>query len=131
LALIYGLLALSIIIALIGIVNTLALSVYERTHEIGLLRAVGTSRRQVRSAIRWESVLIATFGTLLGLAMGLFFGWILVIALHHNNIATKFDPALTRLLTITAIAAAAGVLAAVFPAWRASRLDVLDAIHVE
>ncbi len=131
LALIYGLLALSVIIALIGIVNTLALSVHERTHEIGLLRAVGTSRRQVRAAIRWESVLIATFGTLLGLAMGLFFGWILVIALHRNNVVSRFDPALGRLLLITAIAAAAGVLAAVFPAWRASRLDVLDAIHVE
>ena len=131
LALIYGLLALSIIIALIGIVNTLALSVHERTHEIGLLRAVGTSRRQVRAAIRWESVLIATFGTVLGLAMGLFFGWILVLALHHNNVVTRFDPALGRLVLITLIAAAAGVLAAVFPAWRASRLDVLDAIRVE
>ena len=103
LALIYGLLALSIIIALIGIVNTLALSVHERTHEIGLLRAVGTTRRQVRAAIRWESVLIATFGTVLGLAMGLFFGWILVLALHHNNVVTRFDPALGRLVLITLI----------------------------
>ncbi len=131
LALIYGLLGLSIIIALIGIVNTLALSVHERTHEIGLLRAVGASRRQIRTSIRWESVLIATFGTLLGLAMGLFFGWVLVVALHRNNVVTRFDPALARLVQITLIAAAAGVLAAVFPAWRAARLDVLDAIRVE
>ena len=76
--LVYTLLFLAVFIALIGIANTLALSIYERTREIGLLRAVGMSRSQVRSAVRWESVIIAVFGTLLGLAIGLFFGWAVV-----------------------------------------------------
>ena len=76
--LVYTLLFLAVFIALIGIANTLALSIYERTREIGLLHAVGMGRAQVRSAVRWESVIIAVFGTLLGLAIGLFFGWAVV-----------------------------------------------------
>src|SRR5206468_121277 len=80
LAMVTALLALAVFIAVFGIVNTLALSIYERTREIGLLRAVGMMRSQVKSMIRWESVIIAVFGALLGTAVGLFFGWALVQA---------------------------------------------------
>ncbi len=80
------------IIAFIGIVNTMTLSIYERTQEIGLLRAVGSSRRQVRSMVRWEAAIIALFGTLLGIAMALFFGWAVVRALHDQGF-TKFSAA--------------------------------------
>ncbi len=127
----YGLLLLAIVIALIGIVNTLALSVHERTHEIGLLRAVGTSREQIRTAIRWESVIISVFGTLLGLAIGIVFGAILVTSLRTQHLVTKLDFALPRLGLIALIAGFAGVLAAVIPARRAANLNVLDAIRTE
>lgn len=129
--LVYGLLMLAIVIAFIGIVNTLALSVHERTREIGLLRAVGTSRFQIATTIGWESVLIAVFGTLLGLAVGVLFGWVLVLSLRRENLVTRFDPALARLALIAITAGLAGAVAAVIPAWRASRLDVLDAIRAE
>ena len=88
-SLVYLLLFFALIIALIGIANTLALSIHERTREIGLLRAVGMSRKQVRSAIRWESVIIALLGAVNGLAIGLFFGWSVVRALNDQGI-TKF-----------------------------------------
>ena len=84
--LVYVLLAMALVIALFGIANTLALSVFERTREFGLLRAVGMSRSQVRSTVRWESVLIALLGTTLGTAIGLGFGWALVQALHDKGI---------------------------------------------
>ena len=86
LALVYALLALAILIALLGIANTLALSIFERTRELGLLRAVGMTRSQLRSAIRWESVIIALQGTVLGLVIGLFFGWALVRALDDEGL---------------------------------------------
>ena len=89
LGLIYVMLLLAVIIALIGIANTLALSIYERTRELGLLRAVGMSRRQLRSSIRWESVIISLLGTILGLVIGLFFGWAVVEALKDQGF-TKF-----------------------------------------
>ncbi len=92
LVLVYVLLFLAVIIAFIGIVNTMTLSIYERTREIGLLRAVGGSRRQVRSMVRWEAVIIALFGTLLGIALALFFGWAVVDALHDQGF-TKFSAA--------------------------------------
>ena len=87
--LIYALLMMAIIIAVFGIGNTLALSIFERTHEIGLLRAVGMTRAQVRSVVRWEAVIIALFGTLLGLLIGVFFGWVLVQALKDQGIASS------------------------------------------
>src|SRR5207302_252339 len=83
---IYVMLALAILIALMGIANTLALSIFERTRELGLLRAVGMTRAQLRSTVRWESVIIALFGTVLGLVIGLFFGWALVKALDDQGI---------------------------------------------
>jgi putative ABC transport system permease protein len=127
LGLISALLGLAILIALFGIVNTLALSVFERTHEIGLLRAVGMSRRQVRSMIRWESVIIAVFGAVLGIVVGVFFGVVMVLALRSQGITTLAIPGRT-LLQYVIEAALAGVFAASGPARRAAKLDVLNAI---
>jgi putative ABC transport system permease protein len=126
----YVLVALTLFIALLGIVNTLALSVLERTREIGLVRAVGMSRRQVRRMVRWESVIIAVFGAVLGLAVGLLFGWALVRALRDQGIGRLVVPGAT-LATFPVVAALAGVGAAVLPARRAARLDVLGALAHE
>lgn len=130
LALFYVLLFLAVIIALIGITNTMTLSIYERTREIGLLRAVGESRRQTRSMIRWEAVIIALLGTLLGVVIALFFGWAVIEALKDEGFST-FSPALIQLAIIVVIGGFAAVLAAILPARRAARLDVLDAISHE
>jgi putative ABC transport system permease protein len=130
LGLIYGLLIFAVIIAFIGIANTLALSIHERTREIGLLRSVGMGRRQVRSMIRWESVIISLLGTFLGLAIGLFFGWCVVVALRDEGITT-FDPAVRTQIAIVVIAGISGVVAAIFPARRAAKLDVLRSISSE
>jgi putative ABC transport system permease protein len=130
LGLMQALLFLAIVIAVLGIANTLALSVVERTRELGLMRAVGMSRRQVRSTIRWESVIIALFGTALGLMVGLGFGVAVVRALGGQGIGTLAIP-IPSLVVLTAVAAVAGVLAAWWPARRAARLDVLGAITTE
>ncbi len=130
LGLIYVLLALAIVIAWLGIMNTLALSIFERTRELGLLRAVGMSRSQLRTTVRWEAVIVALFGTLLGLAIGLFFGWALVQALRSNGIDHLSVPP-GQLLTVVVIAALAGVTAAIWPGHRAAKLDVLRAIASE
>jgi putative ABC transport system permease protein len=130
LGLIYVLLALAIFIALIGIANTLALSVYERTQELGLLRAVGMSRRQLRSSVRWEAVIIAVLGTLVGLAIGVFFGFAIIKALRDQGFE-KFSPAIGQLIIIVIAAGFAGVVAALFPARRAAKLDILRAISSE
>lgn len=124
------LLALSIIIAALGIINTLALSVIERTREIGLLRAVGTSRRQTRRMIRLESVVIAVFGGLLGIAIGVVFGVAIQHAVADKGLDVLSVPVPT-LVAYVVLSAVIGVLAAVWPAWRASRLDVLKAIAFE
>jgi putative ABC transport system permease protein len=125
--LMYALLFLAILIALIGIANTLALSVIERTRELGLLRAVGMSRRQLRTTVRWESVLVALYGTVLGLAVGTGFGWALVRALQDQGVNVLRVPG-AQLLAIAALAALAAVAAAIIPARRAAKLDVLRAI---
>lgn len=130
LAMVFALLFLAIFIALLGIMNTLLLSIVERTREIGLLRAVGMSRRQVRSAVRWESVIVAIFGALLGLVLGIFFGWTMVRALNDEGITDLAVPG-GQLVVIVIVAAIAGVIAAVYPAHRAAKLDVLDAISTE
>jgi putative ABC transport system permease protein len=127
LALVYALLGLAIFIALLGIANTLALSIFERTREIGLLRAVGMTRAQLRSAIRWESVIIAVQGTILGLAIGLFFGWALVSALDEQGL-TVFRIPYGSLSIIVVLAAAAGMVAAIGPSRRAAKLNVLKAV---
>ena len=118
---------LTIIIALLGITNTLALAVIERTRELGLLRAVGMSRRAMRRTVRWEAALIAAFGALLGLGLGLVLGWIGVQALP-DNIATAISVPYGSLAVLTSAAVIAAILAAQFPARRAARLDVLKAI---
>ena len=100
LGLFYALLMLAVVIALLGIANTLALSIFERTRELGLLRAVGMSRAQVRSTVRWESVIIAVFGTTLGLAIGTFFGWAIVRAMADKGIDTLTVP-VTSLVVVT------------------------------
>ena len=130
LGLVYALLGLAIIIALIGIANTLALSILERTHELGLLRAVGMTRRQLRAAIRWESVLIALLGTSLGAGVGLFFGWAMVRALRDDGFTELRIPT-SQLLVVLVVAVAAGVLAATQPARRAAKLDILKAISTQ
>ena len=130
LAVIFVLLALSLVIALIGIANTLALSVFERTREIGLLRAVGMTRRQLRRAIRWEAVIIAVFGAILGLILGVIFGVAAVVAIPDTFISTVSVP-YGQLVVYVIIAAIAGILAAILPARRAARLNVLDAISHE
>ena len=127
LQIVYVLLALALIIAIVGVVNTLLLSVYERTRELGLLRAVGMSRRQVRSTIRLESVIISLMGTIIGLIIGIIFGWALVTALVDQGI-TSFAIPWSQLVIIVIIAILAGVGAALYPARRAARLDVLKAI---
>jgi putative ABC transport system permease protein len=128
--LVYALLFLAVLIALLGIVNTLALSVLERTREIGLLRAVGMSRAQVRTAVRWEAVLITLLGTVLGLAVGTALGVVTVRALADEGLDRLAVP--TGTLVALAIGGALfGVIGAVLPAHRASRLDVLHAIAVE
>ncbi len=127
--LIVGLLALALLIAVLGIVNTLALSVYERTREIGLLRAVGMSRRQLRRMIRLESAVIAVFGALLGLLLGVVFGWA-VVSTSGGQLNHVVYP-ITSFLTFVLGAGVIGVLAALWPAWRASRRPVLAAIATE
>ena len=128
--LVYVLLFLAVIIALIGIANTMTLSIHERTKELGLLRAVGESRRQTRSMIRWEAVIIALLGTLLGIVIALFFGWAIIEALHDEGF-TKFSAAPVQLLVIVVIGGFSAVLAALLPARRAARLNVLEAIQHE
>ncbi|MBN2623496.1 MAG: ABC transporter permease, partial [Acidimicrobiales bacterium] len=132
LGIIYALLALAIVIALMGIANTLSLSIHERTRELGLLRAVGQTRRQVRSMVRWESVVIATFGTVAGIGLGVFLGWALVQAVGtaSGGLGVFALPA-GRLAVVLVVGAVAGVLAGVRPSRRAARLDVLAAIGTE
>ena len=128
--LIYGLLGLSVVIAILGVVNTLGLSVIERTREVGLLRAIGTSRRQLRTMIRLEAVVVSVFGALLGIALGLAFGAGLIYALRDQGL-TEIAVPWVLLVVVVAAAGLIGVLAAVFPARRAARLDVLRAIATE
>jgi putative ABC transport system permease protein len=128
--LVYALLALAILIALLGIGNTLALSIVERTRELGVLRAVGMTQAQLRSAIRWEAVIIAVQGALLGLVIGVFFGWALVTAMEDEGLNTFAVPVVT-LVVVVVLAALAAVVAAVWPARRAARLDVLRAVVTE
>jgi putative ABC transport system permease protein len=130
LGLIYGLLALAVVIAVLGIVNTLALSVIERTREIGLLRAVGMSRRQLRRMVRLESVVIAVFGALLGIVLGLVFGISLQHKIADEGVEVLSIP-VVQILMFVVLAGLIGVLAAVWPARRAAKLDVLRAVTTD
>jgi putative ABC transport system permease protein len=130
LGLVTVLMLLTIVIAVLGIMNTLALSVLERTRELGLVRAVGGTRRQIRSMIQWESVLIAVLGSTIGLALGLLFAWSIGKALEEDGFTT-FQVPYVGVVAVVIVSALFGMLAALYPAWRAGRLDVLDAIATE
>ncbi len=130
LGLVYALLALAVLIALIGIVNTLMLSVFERTREIGLLRAVGMKRRQVRTMIRTEAVILAIFGAIIGIIIGTGMGIALATSLKQQGIPDIDVPA-SSLVVFLVLAALLGLIAASWPARRAARLDVLTAIAAQ
>ncbi len=125
-----ALLLLSEIIAVIGIINTLALSVFERTHELGLLRAVGMSRRQIRRMVHAEGVIIAVIGGIVGLVIGVLWGWAFTTALQSQGVSTFSVPP-GQIAIFVAFSVLAGFVAALLPAWRAARLDVLEAIATE
>ncbi|MEU6819633.1 FtsX-like permease family protein [Streptomyces atriruber] len=132
LTLVYALLALAVFIALLGIANTLTLAIHERTRELGLLRAVGQTRAQLRAMVRWESVLVAAFGTAGGLVLGGFLGWVLVKASDSTTeSAFAFAVPPVQLVVVALVGLAAGALAGLRPARRAARLDVLRAIATE
>ncbi|MFI6805724.1 ABC transporter permease [Streptomyces luteogriseus] len=132
LTLVYALLALAVLIALLGIANTLTLAIHERTRELGLLRAVGQTRAQLRAMVRWESVLVAAFGTAGGLGLGAFLGWVLVRASDGaSDSAFAFAMPPVRLAVVALVGLAAGALAGLRPARRAARLDVLRAVAAE
>ncbi|MBY8882494.1 FtsX-like permease family protein [Actinacidiphila acidipaludis] len=130
LTLVYALLALAVLIALLGIANTLTLAVHERTRELGLLRAVGQTRAQLRAMVRWESVVVAAFGTAGGLGLGTFLGWALTRASDTDGTGAFAIP-LGSLAVVVLVGVAAGVLAGWRPARRAARLDVLRAVAAE
>jgi putative ABC transport system permease protein len=129
LAMVFALMAVAGVIAVMGIGNTMSLSIHERTRELGLLRAIGMNRSRVRSAIRWESVIVATFGALTGAALGCFGAWAALRAVATaGELAVGFTVPTRSLITVIALGASSGVIAGFRPARRAARIDVLDAI---
>jgi putative ABC transport system permease protein len=129
LQMLYVLLAFSVIVSLFGMVNTLVLSVYERTRELGMMRAIGMTRRQARRMIRHESVITALIGAALGLPLGVFLAALVTQALSQYDVGMVLP--VPTLAAFTLVAVLAGVAAAILPARRASRLNVLDALHYE
>ena len=127
--LIYALLALAVLVSLFGIANTLALSIHERTRELGILRAIGMSRRQVRTMIRYEAVITALIGALLGMVLGVIFAALIAQPLKDEGFVLSYP--VGTLLAMLVFAALAGVVAAIGPARRASRLDILESLHYE
>jgi len=127
---VYGLLALSIVIAVLGIVLTLLLAVYERRRETGLLRAVGMSRSQVRITVRWESVITSVYGAVVGVVLGLLLGYVVILALRDQGLRHFAVPG-SSIVAIIVLAFVVGVIAAVIPARRATRVDILRAIATE
>jgi len=129
LGLIYALLALAVIVSLFGIANTLALSIHERTRELGMLRAIGMSRRQVRTMIRYEAVITALIGAILGMILGVVFAALIAQPLKDEGFALSYPAG--QLIVLLVLAGFAGVLAAIAPARRASRLDILESLQYE
>ena len=128
--LMYGLLALAVLIALISIANSISLSIHERTHELGLLRAVGMTRHQVGSTVRWEAGIVSTLGAGLGIVMGVGFGWAISVALRDDGLFGASIP-VAQLIVIAVFGVLGGVLASLRPAWRGSHLEVLPAVAGE
>lgn len=127
---IYALLAVSIIIALIGIANTLSLSIHERTRELGLLRAMGMTRGQMRATVRWEAVIVALMGTAIGIGLGLTLSYLMVKVLASEGIDT-FDVNVGGMVFVVVFGAALGVIASIRPAQKAAKLNILEAISTE
>ena len=127
--LLYGLLAMSVIISLFGIVNTLVLAVFERTREIGLTRAIGMSRGQVRATVRYESVITSIIGAIMGIVVGVVFAWVVTTRFAGQGIT--FSVPGVQLVAFLIVGAIVGVIAAILPARRAARIDILEAIHYE
>ncbi len=127
--LVYGLLAMSVIISLFGIVNTLVLAVYERTREIGLLRAIGSSRGQVRATVRYESVITSVIGAIMGIVVGVLFAWVITTRFAGQGITFSLPGG--QLVVFLIVGVIVGVIAAILPARRAARIDILQAIHYE
>lgn len=127
----YGLLAMAVIVAVLGVVNTLAMSVFERSQEIGMLRAIGLDRRGVKRMVRLESLVISLFGGVLGVGLGVFFGWaageLIGAAMPRYELVLPWG----RLGLFLGLAALVGVLAALWPARRAARLNMLTAIKAD
>jgi putative ABC transport system permease protein len=128
-ALLYALLAISVIISVFGIVNSLVLSIFERTREIGMLRAIGLSRRQTRRMVRYESVITSVIGGILGTIVGIFFGFVMSKGLENQGI--QFSVPVGQLIVFLIVSALVGVCAAILPARRASRIKVLEALSYE
>jgi putative ABC transport system permease protein len=127
--LVYALLLLAVVISLFGIANTLALSIHERRRELGMLRAIGMSRRQVRTMVRYEAVITALIGAMLGMVLGLVFAFLIGQPLKDEGFTVSYP--VGSLVVLLVLAALAGVLAAIPPARRASRLDVLESLQYE
>ncbi len=127
--LVFALLAMAIVISLFGIANTLALSIHERTRELGMLRAIGMSRRQVRTMVRYEAVITALIGAILGMVLGVIFAALISQPLKDEGFTLSYP--VGSLIGLLVLAGLAGVLAAIAPARRASRLDVLDSLQYE
>ena len=129
LSMLYVLLGFSVVVSLFGMVNTLVLAVYERTRELGMLRAVGMTRRQARRMIRHESIITALIGAAMGIPLGIFLSALVTEALSKYGVGLVLPYG--ELLAFTAVAIAAGVAAAIIPARRASRINVLNALQYE
>ena len=129
LVMLYVLLALAVIVSIFGMVNTLVLSVYERTRELGMLRAVGMTRRQARRMVRHESVITALIGAALGLPLGIFLAALVTRALSQFDL--RFHIPGGQLVAFAIVAVIVGIVAAVFPARRAAKLNVLRALQYE
>ena len=120
---------MSVVISLFGIVNTLVLSITERIREIGMLRAIGLTRSQLRRMVRYESVITSGIGGIIGIVLGVALAWVFCLGLADQGIV--FRVPWLQLVVFFVVSIAAGVLAAVLPARRAARLDPLDALHYE
>jgi putative ABC transport system permease protein len=125
---IYALLALSLLIATLGVVITLLLSVFERQRELGLLRAVGMTQSQVRTTVRWETVITALLGVFLGVVLGIGLGWVIVYVLKDQGLDT-FELPVSTVLKIMISSFLVALFAAIYPAWRATKVDILSALN--